>query len=133
MARNLSDAERTGLAAAAGAGRATACSSRRARRGRRELLGAARLEIGRRCGLIDESAWSFLWVVDAPMFEEDGVRRVDVGPPSLHRAAAEWADKFTTEPGEALADAYDIVCNGYEIGGGSIRIHRPRCSRPSST
>ena len=89
-----------------------------------ELLGAARLEIGRRCGLIDESAWSFLWVVDAPMFEEDG----GGGWTSVHHPFTaplpEWADKFVTEPGGALADAYDIVCNGYEIGGGSIRIHQ---------
>jgi len=90
----------------------------------RELLGAARLEIGRRCDLIDESAWSFLWVVDAPMFEEDG----DGGWTSVHHPFTaplpEWADKFVAEPGGALADAYDIVCNGYEIGGGSIRIHQ---------
>jgi aspartyl-tRNA synthetase len=89
----------------------------------RELLGAARLEIGQRCGLIDESAWSFLWVVDAPMFEENGAG----GWTSVHHPFTaplpEWADKFTAEPGGALADAYDIVCNGYEIGGGSIRIH----------
>ena len=93
-------------------------------RAARELLGAARLEIGQRCGLIDESAWSFLWVVDAPMFEEDGAG----GWTSVHHPFTaplpEWADKFTTEPGGALADAYDIVCNGYEIGGGSIRIHK---------
>ena len=125
VAKNLSDAERSGLAGAVGAepgdcvffaaGPATAA---------RELLGAARLEIGRRCGLIDESAWSFLWVVDAPMFEEDS----SGGWTSVHHPFTaplpEWADKFTTEPGEALADAYDIVCNGYEIGGGSIRIHQ---------
>jgi aspartyl-tRNA synthetase len=88
----------------------------------RELLGAARLEIGRKCDLIDESAWSFLWVVDAPMFEEDG----SGGWTSVHHPFTaplpEWADKFVAEPGDALADAYDIVCNGYEIGGGSIRI-----------
>jgi len=125
VAKNLSDAERSGLAGAAGAepgdcvffaaGPATAA---------RELLGAALLEIGRRCGLIDESEWSFLWVVDAPMFEEDS----SGGWTSVHHPFTaplpEWADKFTTEPGGALADAYDIVCNGYEIGGGSIRIHQ---------
>ena len=125
VAKNLSDAERSGLAGAAGAepgdcvffaaGPATAA---------RELLGAARLEIGRRCGLIDESEWSFLWVVDAPMFEEDS----SGGWTSVHHPFTaplpEWAVKFTTEPGGALADAYDIVCNGYEIGGGSIRIHQ---------
>jgi aspartyl-tRNA synthetase len=125
VARNLSQAERFGLAAAVGAapgdcvffaaGPASAA---------RELLGAARLEIGRRCGLIDESAWSFLWVVDAPMFEEDG----SGGWTSVHHPFTaplpEWAGKFVAEPGGALADAYDIVCNGYEIGGGSIRIHK---------
>ncbi len=125
VAKNLSDAERSGLAGVTGAepgdcvffaaGTATAA---------RELLGAARLEIGRRCGLIDGSAWSFLWVVDAPMFEEDS----SGGWTSVHHPFTaplpEWADKFTAEPGGALADAYDIVCNGYEIGGGSIRIHQ---------
>src|SRR6266851_5343553 len=107
VARNLSEAERSGLAGAAGAapgdavffaaGPATAA---------RELLGAARLEIGHRCGLIDESAWSFLWVVDAPMFEEDGAG----GWTSVHHPFTaplpEWADKFTAEPGGALVDAY---------------------------
>ncbi|MGH3150086.1 MAG: aspartate--tRNA ligase [Streptosporangiaceae bacterium] len=125
VAKNLSEAERSGLAATAGvapgdciffaAGPAHAS---------RELLGAARLEIGRRCDLIDESVWSFLWVVDAPMFEEDA----SGGWTSVHHPFTaplpEWADKFVAEPGGALADAYDIVCNGYEIGGGSIRIHK---------
>jgi aspartyl-tRNA synthetase len=125
VAKNLSDAERSGLADATGAvpgdcvffaaGPAPAS---------RELLGAARLEIGNRCGLIDSSAWSFLWVVDAPMFEEDK----EGGWTSVHHPFTaplpEWADKFVAEPGGALADAYDIVCNGYEIGGGSIRIHQ---------
>src|SRR6516164_9313017 len=125
VARNLSSAERSGLAAAVGASpgdfvffaAGNVVPSQ-------ELLGAARLEIGRRCGLIDESAWSFLWVVDAPMFEEDGAG----GWTSVHHPFTaplpEWADKFVAEPGGALADAYDIVCNGYEIGGGSIRIHQ---------
>jgi len=124
VARNLSEAERSGLPAAAGAepGDCVFFAAGPAHAAR-ELLGAARLEIGRRCGLIDASAWSFLWVVDAPMFEEDGAG----GWTSVHHPFTaplpEWADKFAAEPGGALADAYDIVCNGTEIGGGSIRIH----------
>ena len=88
---------------------------RGAARPAQELLGAARLEIGNRCGLIDASAWSFLWVVDAPMFEETD----EGGWTAVHHPFTsplpEWADKFATEPGGALADAYDIVCNGYEM------------------
>jgi aspartyl-tRNA synthetase len=125
VAKNLSEAERAGLAEATGAkpgdaiffAAGTAAASQ-------ELLGAARLEIGRRCELIDESQWSFLWVVDFPMFEQTD----DGGWTAIHHPFTsplpEWADKFASEPGGALADAYDIVCNGYEIGGGSIRIHR---------
>ncbi|MER7208779.1 aspartate--tRNA ligase [Streptosporangium sp. NPDC000239] len=125
VAKNLSETETAGLAAKAGAApgdaiffaAGTAAASR-------DLLGAARLEIGRRCGLIDESAWSFLWVVDAPMFEEDG----EGGWTAVHHPFTgpkpEWADNFQDHPGEALAYAYDMVCNGMEIGGGSIRIHR---------
>jgi len=101
----------------------------------RALLGAARLEIGKRCGLIDENAWSFLWVVDAPLFEPTGdataAGDVAVGTgawTAVHHAFTspkpEFLDTFDTEPGEALAYAYDMVCNGNELGGGSIRIHR---------
>ncbi len=126
VARHLSDAERSGLAAATGAGPSDCVFfAAGPARAARELLGAARLEIGRRCGLIDPSAWAFTWVVDAPMFEEDG----EGGWTAVHHPFTaplpEWADKFTAEPSGALADAYDIVCNGTEIGGGSIRIHRP--------
>jgi len=125
VAKNLSETERSGLAAAVGASPGDAVFfAAGAARASQELLGAARLEIGRRRGLIDESAWSFLWVVDAPMFEETD----EGGWTSVHHPFTaplpEWADKFALEPGDALADAYDIVCNGYEIGGGSIRIHR---------
>jgi aspartyl-tRNA synthetase len=125
IAKNLSDTERSGLAAAVSAAPGDAVFfGAGAPHATKELLGAARLEIGRRCSLIDESQWSFLWVVDAPMFEPAG----DGGWTSVHHPFTsplpEYADKFTLEPGEALADAYDIVCNGYEIGGGSIRIHR---------
>jgi aspartyl-tRNA synthetase len=126
VARHLSDAERYGLAEAAGAAPGdcvffAAGTPAQAR----TLLGAARLEIGRRLGLINPSAWSFLWVVDAPLFEDDG----EGGWAAVHHPFTaplpEWADKFAVEPGSALADAYDIVCNGVEIGGGSLRIYRP--------
>jgi aspartyl-tRNA synthetase len=101
----------------------------------RALLGAARLEIGRRCGLIDESEWSFVWIVDAPLFEpaDEATAAGDVAVgtgawTALHHAFTspkpESLDTFDTDPGSALAYAYDIVCNGNEIGGGSIRIHR---------
>ena len=88
------------------------------------LLGAARIEIGKRCNLIDASKWEFLWVVDAPMFEatDNGgwtaVHHPFTGP------KPEFESTFATDPGNALAYAYDIVLNGTEIGGGSIRIHR---------
>ena len=124
VAKNLSEAERAGLAAAVGAapGDAVFFAAGQAHASQ-ELLGAARLEIGNRGGLIDTSAWSFLWVVDAPMFEETD----DGGWTAVHHPFTsplpEWADKFAAEPAGAIADAYDMVCNGFEIGGGSIRIH----------
>ncbi len=136
VAKNLSEAERDGLAAHVGAqpgdcvffGAGTAKSSR-------ALLGAARLEIGRRCDLIDQDAWAFLWVLDAPLFEptSEAVAAGDVAVgagawTAVHHAftspKTEFLDTFDTDPGPALAYAYDMVCNGNEIGGGSIRIHR---------
>jgi len=136
VAKNISDEEKAGLAAHVGAepgdcvffGAGAVKSSR-------ALLGAARLEIGRRCRLIDESAWRFVWVVDAPLFEPAGEATaagdVTVGSgawTAVHHAFTspkpESMDTFDTDPGAALAYAYDIVCNGNEIGGGSIRIHR---------
>jgi aspartyl-tRNA synthetase len=133
VAKNITDAERDGLAAATGAqpgdciffaaGKTDEC---------RGLLGAVRNEIGTRAGLIDEDAWSFVWVVDAPLFKPTGQDDdVDLGNSAwtaVHHAftspTPEWLDNFEENPGEALAYAYDIVCNGNEIGGGSIRIHR---------
>jgi aspartyl-tRNA synthetase len=126
VARHLSAAERSGLAAAAGAGPGDCVFfAAGAPAAARALLGAARLEIGHRCGLIDSSEWAFTWVVDAPMFEEDGAGGWTAVHHPFTAPLPEWADKFDTEPGGAIADAYDIVCNGTEIGGGSIRIHRP--------
>jgi aspartyl-tRNA synthetase len=125
VARHLSELERSGLPAAVGAaaGDAVFFAAGPASEAR-TLLGAARLEIGYRCGLIDPATWAFTWVVDAPMFEDDG----EGGWTAVHHPFTsplpEWLSKFGAEPAGALADAYDIVCNGTEIGGGSIRIHR---------
>ncbi len=125
VAKHLSEAERSGLPAAVGAAAGDAVFFAAGTAGEAQaLLGAARLEIGHRCDLIDADAWAFTWVVDAPMFEEDG----EGGWTAVHHPFTsplpDWSGKFTAEPGGALADAYDIVCNGTEIGGGSIRIHR---------
>ncbi|MBA3251637.1 MAG: aspartate--tRNA ligase [Geodermatophilaceae bacterium] len=92
------------------------------------ILGATRVEVGRRCGLIDEDAWRFVWVVDAPMFEPaDTAAGAAGGWTAVHHPFtgpnADWTSRFDKDPAHALAYAYDIVCNGNEIGGGSIRIH----------
>jgi aspartyl-tRNA synthetase len=125
VAKNLSEAERAGLAdqllakpgdcAFFGAGAKSATQ---------QLLGAVRQEVGERCGLINEDEWSFLWIVDAPMFEltDDGTWTAVHHP--FTSPNSEWINRFEESPGEALAWAYDIVCNGNEIGGGSIRIHQ---------
>ena len=133
VAKNLSETERAGLVAAVGAspGDAVFFAAGKASEAR-ALLGAARLEIGRRGGLIDEDEWSFVWVVDAPLFkptgEDDDVAVGGGSWTAVHHAftspTPEWVDRFEEDPGNALAYAYDIVCNGNEIGGGSIRIHR---------
>jgi aspartyl-tRNA synthetase len=139
VAKNLTDEERSGLAAHVGA-RPGDCIFFAAGpvKSSRALLGAARLEIGRRCGLIDEAAWSFLWVVDAPLLEpaDEATAAGDVAVGSgawtaVHHAftAPQDLEGFDTDPGNALAWAYDIVCNGNEIGGGSIRIHRDDVQR----
>ena len=136
VAKNLSDEEKAGLAAHVGA-KPGDCVFFAAGpvKSSRALLGAARLEIGRRCGLIDESAWRFVWIVDAPLFEpaDEATAAGDVAVGSgawtaVHHAFTspkpESMATFDASPGDALAYAYDIVCNGNEIGGGSIRIHR---------
>ncbi|WP_166847852.1 aspartate--tRNA ligase [Isoptericola sp. BMS4] len=137
VAKNLSDAEREGLAAATGAqpGDAVFFAAGKTAASR-ALLGAARLEIAERTGQLDglegDDAWSFVWVVDAPLFkptgEDDDVAVGHSAWTAVHHAFTspkpEWLDSFESDPGAALAYAYDIVCNGSEIGGGSIRIHR---------
>jgi aspartyl-tRNA synthetase len=92
------------------------------------LLGAVRLEIGNRCGLIDATAWKFVWIVDAPMFELVDSQNPASGWTAVHHPFTgpkpEFKDSFDSDPASALAYAYDIVLNGSEIGGGSIRIHQ---------
>jgi aspartyl-tRNA synthetase len=126
VAKNLSAEHLSGLADVVGAkpGDAIFFAAANERREAQELLGAARIEIAKRSGLIDESAWAFCWVVDAPMFEKTD----EGGWTAVHHPFtspnAEWMDRFEEAPDRALAYAYDIVCNGNEIGGGSVRIHR---------
>jgi len=136
VAKNLSETERAGLAAHVGAepGDCVFFSAGPAKASR-ALLGAARGEIAKRLDMIDEAAWAFVWVVDPPLFEPAGdaaaagdvavgsgawtaVHHAFTAPKPGHEAAIE------SDPGAVLADAYDIVCNGHEIGGGSVRIHR---------
>jgi len=133
VARNLSESERGGLAAATGAQAGDAIFfAAGSPASARTVLGAARVEIARRLGLIDPNAWSFVWVVDAPLFElvaeTDDVAVGSGAWTAVHHAFTspkpDSMQTFDADPGSALASAYDIVCNGNEIGGGSIRIHR---------
>ena len=124
VSKNISEAEQSGIVAAAGAKPGDAIFFAAGERSASlALLGAVRLEIGKRCNLINEGAWEFLWVVDAPMFEptDNGgwtaVHHPFTGP------KPEFAKTFKSDPAAALAYAYDIVLNGTELGGGSIRIH----------
>jgi aspartyl-tRNA synthetase len=124
VAKNLSETEASNIASHVGAKPGDAIFFAAGERSPSlNLLGAVRLEIGKRCGLIDNSRWEFVWIVDAPMFEltDNGgwtaVHHPFTGP------KPEFAQTFATDPANALAYAYDIVLNGTELGGGSIRIH----------
>jgi aspartyl-tRNA synthetase len=124
VSKNISEEEQSGIAALVGAKPGDAIFFAAGdRASSQQLLGAARLEIGKRCNLINQGAWEFVWVVDAPMFEptDNGgwtaVHHPFTGP------KPEFAKTFKSDPATALAYAYDIVLNGTELGGGSIRIH----------
>jgi len=123
VSKNISDSEQTGIASLVGAKPGDAIFFAAGdKASSQQLLGAARLEIGKRCNLIAEGAWEFVWVVDAPMFEP-----TDNGWTAVHHPFTgpkpEFAKTFKSDPASALAYAYDIVLNGTELGGGSIRIH----------
>ena len=129
VAKNLSEKESSGIAEKVGAkigdaiffAAGDAVSSQ-------NLLGAVRVEIGTRCNLIDEGSWKFVWIVDAPMFEPVDRQNLAAGWTAVHHPFTgpkpEFVDSFDKQPADALAYAYDIVLNGNEIGGGSIRIHQ---------
>ena len=125
VAKNLSEKESKAIASFVGAKNGDAIFFAAGDRSSSlQLLGAVRLEIGQRCNLIAEDQWKFLWVVDAPMFEATdsggwtAVHHPFTGP------KPEYEKSFKDDPKSALAYAYDIVLNGNEIGGGSIRIHK---------
>lgn len=136
VAKNISDEERAGIAAHVNAEPGDCIFFAAGDvKSSRALLGAARNEIAKKLGLIKDGDWAFTWVVDAPLFEPsaDATASGDVALgnsawTAVHHAFTspkpESMDTFDTDPGSALAYAYDIVCNGNEIGGGSIRIHR---------
>jgi aspartyl-tRNA synthetase len=139
VAKNLTDSERDGLAGHVGANPGDCIFfSAGPPKSSRALLGAARGEIATRLNLIDSDAWAFVWVVDPPLFEpaDEATAAGDVAVGSgawtaVHHAFTspkpeyeDVLDAQDADPGSVLADAYDIVCNGNEIGGGSIRIHR---------
>ncbi|AKE39265.1 Aspartate--tRNA(Asp/Asn) ligase [Corynebacterium camporealensis] len=135
VAKNITDEERAGIAEHVGANPGDCIFFAAGdTKSSRALLGAARGEIAKKLGLIKEGDWAFTWVVDAPLFEPaaDATASGDVALgnskwTAVHHAFTspkpEWLDSFDQNPGEATAYAYDIVCNGNEIGGGSIRIH----------
>ena len=89
-----------------------------------QSLGALRIKLAKELGLIDESKLNFLWVTDWPLLEydEDAKRYVAAHHP-FTSPKREDIEKLDTEPENVQANAYDIVINGYELGGGSIRIH----------
>ena len=128
VAKNLSESEAAGIAAHCGAKPGDAIFFAAGNKVlSQNLLGAVRLEIGKRCDLIKPDQWEFVWIVDAPMFELVDADNPESGWTAVHHPFTgpkpEFKDSFDRDPASALAYAYDIVLNGNEIGGGSIRIH----------
>ncbi|SIO94953.1 Aspartate--tRNA ligase [Vibrio spartinae] len=88
-----------------------------------EALGALRLKLGTDLSLTDESAWAPLWVVDFPMFEEDDEGQLHAMHHPFTSPLGVTADELKANPANVNSNAYDMVLNGYEVGGGSVRIH----------
>lgn len=89
-----------------------------------QSLGALRIKLAKELGLIDETKLNFLWVTDWPLLEyDDESKRYVAAHHPFTSPKKEDIDKLDSEPENAQANAYDIVLNGYELGGGSIRIH----------
>ncbi|MFD0704930.1 aspartate--tRNA ligase [Alloscardovia venturai] len=134
VAKNLSDAEREGLKAAVKANDGDAVFfAAGEKEPSQTLLGAARVEIAKREGILKKDEFAFTWVVDFPLFKTLAADDDDVAVghskwTSVHHPftmpSKDWIDNFDKDPGNAMSDSYDIVCNGNEIGGGSVRIHR---------
>lgn len=135
VAKNLSDDERNGLKAAVGAEDGDAVFfAAGSRESSQLLLGAARVELARRAGLLHPDEFAFTWVVDFPLLkptddpDDDDVAVGHSKWTSMHHPftmpSKDWIDKFDKDPEHAMSDSYDIVCNGEEMGGGSVRIHR---------
>lgn len=135
VAKNLSDQERDGLKEAVHAQDGDAVFFAAGQReASQTLLGAARVEIARRQGLLKPDEFALTWVVNFPLFkptddpDDDDVAVGHSKWTSMHHPftmpSPDWIDTFDKDPEHAMSDSYDIVCNGEEIGGGSVRIHR---------
>ncbi len=135
VAKNLSEQERDGLKEAVGAEDGDAVFfAAGPRESSQLLLGAVRVELARRAGLLHPDDFAFTWVVDFPLFkrtddpDDDDVAVGHSTWTSMHHPftmpSADWIDRFDEDPEHAMSDSYDIVCNGEEMGGGSVRIHR---------
>lgn len=134
VAKNLSEQERAGLKEAVGAEDGDAVFFAAGPRAASQmLLGAVRVELADRAGLLKPDDFAFTWVVDFPLFksaddEDDDVAVGHSKWTSMHHPftmpSADWIDTFDQDPEHAMSDSYDIVCNGEEMGGGSVRIHR---------
>jgi len=129
VAKNLSEEERNGLLKVTGAKLGDAVFFAAGSKNESlSLLGAARIEIAQKLNLINEKEWNFVWVVDAPMFEQVQNEKGENVWTAVHHPFtspnSESLKTFAQDPGNALAWAYDLVLNGNEIGGGSVRIHQ---------
>ena len=125
--QHLSEAEKAGIRAATGAGegdRVLIVADRR--RKAEKVIGLIRVEVGRRRKLIREGEWRFLWLYPMYLFDEDDDGNLTYGHHPFTRPMAEDLELIDVRPYDVRAHAYDIVCNGYELGSGSLRIYQRR-------